>query len=85
MPIITESLFPAVSHSIPFFHLPLAPNHPQRKRQRVAAKKTATAKAKTEAAEYHRIFQQRLNERKESRRSAVSKRRSSRRASGKAE
>jgi hypothetical protein len=51
----------------------------------LVAKKTATAKAKTEAAEYHRIFQQRLNERKESRRSAVSKRRSSRRASGKAE
>ena len=69
----------------PLFHLPLATIHPQRKRQRVAAKKTATAKAKTEAAEYHRIFQQRLNERKESRRSAVSKRRSSRRASGKAE
>ncbi|GAB5032721.1 40s ribosomal protein s6 [Nannochloropsis oceanica] len=57
----------------------------QRKRQRLAAKKAATAKAKTEAAEYHRIFQQRLNERKESRRSAVSKRRSSRRASAKAE
>jgi len=81
---MTGSFLLCLTH-FPFFPPSTSPNHPQRKRQRVAAKKTATAKAKTEAAEYHRIFQQRLNERKESRRSAVSKRRSSRRASGKAE
>ncbi|TFJ84788.1 hypothetical protein NSK_003820 [Nannochloropsis salina CCMP1776] len=63
----------------------ITPLRLQHKRRRLEAKKAATTKAKAEAAEYHRIFQQRLNERKESRRSAISKRRSSRRASAKVE
>jgi len=57
----------------------------QRKRHRISLKKAARVKAKTEAAEYQKLFQQRLNEQREARRSLISKRRSSRRASVKKE
>mmetsp|Transcript_10946 Transcript_10946/g.16119 ORF Transcript_10946/g.16119 Transcript_10946/m.16119 type:complete len:242 (-) Transcript_10946:270-995(-) len=53
----------------------------QRKRARKAIKKAALEKAQREKAEYARLFQQRMNEQKEARRSMISKRRSSRRAS----
>mmetsp|Transcript_4825 Transcript_4825/g.6632 ORF Transcript_4825/g.6632 Transcript_4825/m.6632 type:complete len:243 (+) Transcript_4825:115-843(+) len=57
----------------------------QRKRRRMALKKAAQAKSKVDAAEYQKLFQQRLNEQREARRSLISKRRSSRRASVKKE
>jgi small subunit ribosomal protein S6e len=53
----------------------------QRKRARAALKKVNAAKAKTAAAEYQQLFKKRLEEAKEARRSLISKRRSSRRAS----
>eukprot|EP00638_Chattonella_subsalsa_P012491 CAMPEP_0117776870 /NCGR_PEP_ID=MMETSP0948-20121206/45_1 /TAXON_ID=44440 /ORGANISM="Chattonella subsalsa, Strain CCMP2191" /LENGTH=209 /DNA_ID=CAMNT_0005603867 /DNA_START=74 /DNA_END=704 /DNA_ORIENTATION=- len=56
-----------------------------RKRRRMALKKAAQAKSKVDAAEYQKLFQQRLNEQREARRSLISKRRSSRRASVKKE
>eukprot|EP00620_Florenciella_sp_RCC1587_P021293 CAMPEP_0182565812 /NCGR_PEP_ID=MMETSP1324-20130603/7443_1 /TAXON_ID=236786 /ORGANISM="Florenciella sp., Strain RCC1587" /LENGTH=322 /DNA_ID=CAMNT_0024779525 /DNA_START=104 /DNA_END=1073 /DNA_ORIENTATION=+ len=57
----------------------------QRKRARKAAKTTAVAKAQAELAEYKQLMAKRIAEQKEARRSAISKRRSSRKASKKAE
>ena len=53
----------------------------QRKRARKAEKKTAIEKAKREAAEYSALKTRRIQEQKEARRSAISKRRSSRKSS----
>jgi len=52
----------------------------QRKRHRKALKKAAIDKAKTEAVEYNRIKTIRIQEQKDARRSAISKRRSSRKS-----
>uniref|UniRef100_A0A7S2RIP4 40S ribosomal protein S6 n=1 Tax=Rhizochromulina marina TaxID=1034831 RepID=A0A7S2RIP4_9STRA len=57
----------------------------QRKRARKAAKVAAVEKARTEAAEYSKLRAQRAREQKEARRSAISKRRSSRKSSKKEE
>jgi small subunit ribosomal protein S6e len=57
----------------------------QRKRHRASLKKAAQDKAKREAAEYTRLYAQRQKEQNEARRSLISKRRSSRKASRKAE
>mmetsp|Transcript_22858 Transcript_22858/g.29617 ORF Transcript_22858/g.29617 Transcript_22858/m.29617 type:complete len:249 (-) Transcript_22858:308-1054(-) len=56
----------------------------QRKRRQKALKMKAVDKAKREAAEYHRLKSQRIQEEKEARRSAISKRRSSRKSAIKA-
>lgn len=53
----------------------------QRKRARGAEKKAAIEKAKREAAEYSKLKALRIQEQKEARRSAISKRRSSRKSS----
>jgi small subunit ribosomal protein S6e len=55
----------------------------QRKRQRKAAELKARQKSKADAVEYYALVQKRLSEQKEARRSEISKRRSSRRASKK--
>ncbi|KAJ8602585.1 hypothetical protein CTAYLR_008770 [Chrysophaeum taylorii] len=57
----------------------------QRKRHRKAIKMKAIEKAKKEANEYNRIKTQRIQEQKDARRSAISKRRSSRRSALKAQ
>lgn len=56
-----------------------------RKRQRESAQKAALQKSKEDAAAYTALVQKRLAEQKAARKSEISKRRSSRRASGKAE
>ncbi|CAM9384560.1 unnamed protein product [Chrysoparadoxa australica] len=61
----------------------ITPARIQRKRARISVKKAAQEKAKVEAAEYARLYAQRKNEQKEARRSLISKRRSSRKASTK--
>jgi small subunit ribosomal protein S6e len=61
----------------------ITPQVLQRKRHRMSMAKTAQEKAKREAAEYSRLFTQRMKEQKEARRSMISKRRSSRKASAK--
>ncbi len=53
----------------------------QRKRHRAALQKAQITKSKTEAAEYQRLHAQRMKEANESRRSLLSKRRSSRKGS----
>jgi ribosomal protein S6E (S10) len=63
----------------------ITPVRLQRKRARANDKKQAQEKAKNEAAEYGRLYAQRMKEAKEARRSMISKRRSSRKASGKVE
>ena len=55
----------------------------QRKRQRKASEDKALQKTKAEAVEYYALVQKRLSEQKDARRSEISKRRSSRRASKK--
>ena len=55
----------------------------QRKKQRQAAEMQALKKSKADAAEYYALVQKRLTEQKEARRSEISKRRSSRKASKK--
>ena len=57
----------------------------RRKRQRNAANRLALEKSKADAAVYTALVQKRLAEQKEARRSEISKRRSSRRASAKKE
>lgn len=57
----------------------------QRKRRRNALKVAALEKSKKDAAEYSRLVAQRVKEQKEARRSEISKRRSSRKASLKAQ
>lgn len=57
----------------------------QRKRRRNAEKIAALEKSKKDAAEYSRLVAQRAKEQKEARRSEISKRRSSRKASLKAQ
>lgn len=54
-----------------------------RKKQRIAASVKALQKSKADAAEYAALVQKRLAEQKEARRSEISKRRSSRKASKK--
>jgi len=54
----------------------ITPLQLQRKRHRTALKRTARKKAKTEEAEYSRLYQVRMKEMKERRKSEVSKRRS---------
>lgn len=63
----------------------ITPVRLQRKRHRASLKRQAQTKAKTDAAEYGRLYAQRMKEAKEARRSIISKRRSSRKASAKAE
>jgi small subunit ribosomal protein S6e len=57
----------------------------QRKRRRIATQKKALEHSKAEAAAYTALVSKRLAEQKEARRSEISKRRSSRRASAKKE
>jgi small subunit ribosomal protein S6e len=57
----------------------------QRKRSRKAAKLTQRDKVRADAAEYKRVYDIRMKERRESRRSEMAKRRSSRKSSRKAE
>ncbi len=56
-----------------------------RKHQRAKAQLAALAKSKSDKAAYTALVQKRLAEQKEARRSEISKRRSSRRASSKLE
>jgi len=58
----------------------ITPLMKQRKRHRKVLKMKAVDKAKKEASEYNRLKTQRLQEEKDARRSAISKRRSSRRS-----
>lgn len=55
----------------------------QRKKQRAAQSLKSLLKSKSDAVAYHALLQKRLTEQKEARRSEISKRRSSRRASKK--
>jgi len=55
----------------------------QRKKARAAKSKSALEKSKSDAAAYSALLQKRLSEQKEARRSEISKRRSSRKASQK--
>jgi len=55
----------------------------RRKRQRAAESVAALVKSKADAAAYTALVQKRISEQKEARRSEISKRRSSRRQSGK--
>merc|ERR1719498_2128157 len=57
----------------------------QRKRSRKAKKLAQRDKVRADAAEYKRIYEARMAERRESRRSELAKRRSSRKSSRKAE
>lgn len=61
----------------------ITPIRLQRKRARAAAKKICQAKAQRDASEYASLYAQRQKEQKEARRSMISKRRSSRKASAK--
>ncbi|CAM9295214.1 unnamed protein product [Ectocarpus sp. 4 AP-2014] len=61
----------------------ITPIRLQRKRARAAAKKIAQAKSQRDASEYASLYAQRQKEQKEARRSMISKRRSSRKASAK--
>jgi ribosomal protein S6E (S10) len=63
----------------------ITPAKLQHTRRRAALKRAAQAKSKADAAEYGRLYAQRMKEAKETRRSLISKRRSSRKASGKVE
>ncbi|CAN0351028.1 unnamed protein product [Pylaiella littoralis] len=61
----------------------ITPIRLQRKRARAAAKKVCQAKSQRDASEYASLYAQRQKEQKEARRSMISKRRSSRKASAK--
>jgi ribosomal protein S6E (S10) len=63
----------------------VTPQRLQHKRRRMALKRRAQEKAKTEVAEYQRLHTQRKKEQAEARRSLISKRRSSRKSSRKVE
>ncbi|KAG5181628.1 ribosomal protein S6e-domain-containing protein [Tribonema minus] len=63
----------------------ITPAKLQRTRRRASLKKQAQVKSKADAAEYGRLYAQRMKEAKEARRSIISKRRSSRKASAKVE
>ena len=59
----------------------MTPASLQRKRRRTAVKKARVERARTEAAEYHKLVVQRLKERRERRSESIAKKRAERAAS----